>query len=199
MSSRLLGWAAAVLVILITLALIIGEITNAAQRSWWGAHSLTTDTVSGMLVLLITVLVVNQLLNMRQDRQRGQAVAAEAAIIEAQAGHAAKAVSSVIDGSGDRGAASDSYRTYMVMLLIGAPVLIDDQVARNFLERAQNLGGVMTHTLAIIDRSPHGAAVPSDGLDDALQQIQSAAAPLLRLLSPRVRDSMQRIGSTAKE
>ena len=150
MSSRLLGWAAAVLVILITLALIIGEITDAAQRSWWGAHSLTTDTVSGMLVLLITVLVVNQLLNMRQDRQRGQAVAAEAAIIEAQAGRAAKAVSSVIDGSGDRGAASDTFRTYMVMLLIGAPVLIDDPVARNFLERAQYLGGVMTRTLAIM-------------------------------------------------
>ena len=199
MSSRLLGWAAAVLAILITLALIIGEITDAAQRSWWGAHSLTTDTVSGMLVLLITILVVNQLLNMRQDRQRGQAVAAEAAIIEAQAGRAAKAVSSVIDGSGDRATASDTYRTYMVMLLIGGPVLIDDPVARNFLERAQNLGGVMTRTLAIIDKSPHGAAVPSDGLDDAVQQIQSAAAPLLRLLSPRVRDSMQRIGSTAEK
>ena len=199
MSSRLLGWAAAVVVILITLALIVGEITNAGQRSWWGSHSLTTDTVSGMLVLLITVLVVNQLLNLRQDRQRGQAVASEAAIIEAQADRAAKAVSSVIDGSGDRHAASDSYQTYMVMLLIGAPVLIDDPVARNFLERAQHLGAVMTRTLAIIDKSPHGAAVPSDGLDDAVQQIQSAAAPLLRLLSPRVRDSMQRIGSTAKE
>ena len=199
MSSRLLGWAAAGLVILITLALIIGEITNAGQRSWWGAHSLTTDTVSGMLVLLITVLVVNQLLNLRQDRQRSHAVAAEAAIIEAQAGRAAKAVSSVIDGSGDHGAASDGFRTYMVMLLIGAPVLIGDPVARNFLERAQDLGGVMTRTLAIIDRSPHGAAVPSDGLDDAVQQVQNAAAPLLRLLSPRVRDSMQRIGSTAKE
>ena len=199
MSSRLLGWAAAVLVILITLALIIGEITNAAQRSWWSGHSLTTDTVSGMLVLLITVLIVNQLLNRRQTKQRSQAVAAEAAIIEAQADRAAKAVSSVIDGSGDRHAASDSYQTYMVMLLIGAPVLIDDPVARNFLERAQHLGAVMTRTLAIIDKSPHGAAVPSDGLDDAVQQIQSAAAPLLQLLSPRVRDSMQRLGSTAKE
>ena len=199
MSGRLLGWAAAVLVILIALVLIIGEITDAAQRSWWGSHSLTTDTVSGMLVLLITVLVVNQLLNMRQDRQRGHAVAAEAAIIEAQAGRAAKAVSSVIDGSGARRAASDGFRTYMVMLLIGAPVLIGNPVARNFLERAQDLGGVMTRTLAIIDKSPHGAAVPSDGLDDAVQQVQSAAAPLLRLLSPRVRDSMQRIGSSAEE
>ena len=105
----------------------------------------------------------------------------------------------MIDGSGDRATASDTFRTYMVMLLIGGPVLIDDPIARNFLERAQNLGGVMTRMLAIIDKSPHGAAVPSDGLDDAVQQIQSAAAPLLQLLSPRVRDSMQRIGSTAEQ
>ena len=54
---------------LVTVALIVGEITNAAQRNWWGSHSLTTDTVSGLLVLLITVLVVNQLLNLRQERQ----------------------------------------------------------------------------------------------------------------------------------
>ena len=57
--AALLGWADCALAVLITLALIVGEITNAGQRSWWGAHSLTTDTVSGMLVLLITVLVVN--------------------------------------------------------------------------------------------------------------------------------------------
>ena len=44
---------------LVTVALIVGEITNAAQRGWWESHSLTTDTVSGLLVLSITVLVVN--------------------------------------------------------------------------------------------------------------------------------------------
>jgi len=44
---------------LVTVALIVGGITNAAQRGWWGSHSLTTDTVSGLLVLSITVLVVN--------------------------------------------------------------------------------------------------------------------------------------------
>lgn len=87
----------------------------------------------------------------------------------------------------------------MMMLLIGAPVLIDDPVARHFLEQAQYLGGVMARTLAAIDRSPDGAAVPSDGLDDAVQQLQSAAAPLLQLLSPGTRDSIQRIGWTAEE
>jgi len=185
--------------VLVTVALIVGEITNAAQRSWWGSHSLTTDTVSGLLVLLITVLVVNQLLNLRQDRQRSHAVAAQAAIVVAQAARSAKAVSSVIDGSGDRDAASDGFRTYMMMLLISAPVLIDDPVARRFLEQAQYLGGVMAHTLALIDRSTGGAATPGGRLDDAMQQLQSSAAPLLQLLSPGVRDSIQGIGRTAEE
>ena len=69
---------------LVTVALIVGEITNAAQRSWWESLSLTTDTVSGLLVLSITVLVVNQLLNLRQDRQQSRVVAAQAAIVVAQ-------------------------------------------------------------------------------------------------------------------
>jgi hypothetical protein len=196
---RLIGWPAAVLAMLITLALIVGELTDAGQRRWWAAHPLTTDTVAGLLVLLITILVVNQLLSRRQAAQRGHAVAAQAAIMVAQGARSAKAVSAVIDGSGDREAASDGFRTYMMMLLVGAPVLIDDWVARRFLEQAQYFGGAMGRTLAAIDRSPDGAAVPGDELDDAVQQLQSAAAPLLQLLSPETRDSIQRIGRTAEE
>jgi hypothetical protein len=70
---RLLGWPAAVLAMLITVALVVGELTDAGQRRWWAARPLTTDTVAGLLVLLVTVLVVNQLLNRRQARQRGNA------------------------------------------------------------------------------------------------------------------------------
>jgi hypothetical protein len=194
-----MGWLAAVLATLITLALVVGEVMDAGQRRWWAAHPLTTDTVAGLLVLLVTVLVVNQLLNRRQAAQRSHAVAAQAAIVVAQAARSAKAVSSVTGGSGDRGVASDGFRTYMMMLLISAPLLIDDSVARRFLERAQYLGGVMARTLALIDRSKDGAAVPSDSLDDALRQLQIAAAPLLQLLSPGVRDSIQNIGGTAEE
>lgn len=102
---------------LITLALVVGELADTGQRRWWAGRPLTTVTVAGLLVLLVTVLVVDQLLNRRQARQRGHAVAAQAA-------HPARAVSAVIGGSGDPGAASDGLRTYMMMLLIGAPVLI---------------------------------------------------------------------------
>ena len=194
-----MGWLAAGLVMLVTVALIVGEITNAAQRSWWGSHSLTTDTVSGLLVLLITVLVVNQLINLRQARQRSHAVAAQTAIVMAQAAQSGKAVSSAIDGSGNRHAASDADRTYMLMLLISAPVFIEDPVARNFLEQAQDFGGAMTRTLALTQKSTNGAAGPGDRLNDAMQQLQSAAAPLLQLLSPEVRDSIQRIGRSGEK
>jgi hypothetical protein len=181
----------------------------AGQRRWWAGRPLTTDTVAGLLVLLVTILVVNQLLNRRQARQRGHAVAAQAAIMVAQATRSARAVSSVLDGSGDLDAASDGFRTYMMMLLICAPVLIDDPVARRFLERAQYLGAVMAAALAAIDRSTSGAAAPGgriggtevsgDRLGDAMQRLQDAAAPLLALLSPAVRDSIQGIGRTAEE
>ncbi|HEX7996021.1 MAG TPA: hypothetical protein VF506_19040, partial [Streptosporangiaceae bacterium] len=89
MSARLAGWLGAFLVTLVTVALIVGEITDTGLRNWWGSHSLTTDTVSGLLVLLVTVLVVNQLLNLRQARQRGHAVAAQATIVAAQAAQSA--------------------------------------------------------------------------------------------------------------
>jgi hypothetical protein len=92
-SARSAGWLAAILVTLVTLALIVSGITDAGLREWWNANSLTTDTVSGLLVLLITILVVNQLLNRRQDRQRSVAVAAQAAIMVAQAAQSAGAVS----------------------------------------------------------------------------------------------------------
>jgi len=199
MFTRLLGWPAAIMAMLIAVALVAAELADAAQRRWWAARPLTTDTVSGLLVLLITVLVVNQLLNRRQAKQRGHAVAAQAAIMVAQAARAADAVSCVLKGKGDRDAASDSFRTYMMMLLVGAPVLIDDPIARHFLEQAQYLGGVMASTLSAIDRSSGGAAVPRDRLDDAVKQLQDASAPLLQLLSPTMRDSIERLRRTAEE
>jgi hypothetical protein len=196
---RFLGWPPAVLATLITAALVVGELANAGQRRWWAARPLTTDTVSGLLVLLITVLVVNQLLNRRQNRQRGHAVAAQAAIMATQAARSVKAVSALLNGSGDRDAAADGFRTYMMILLVGAPVLINDPIARRFLEQAQYLGGLMARTLSAIDKAPDGAPMPSNGLGGAVQQLQSAAAPLLQLLSPDTRAAIAGIGQTAEE
>jgi len=197
------GWPAAILATLVVLALVAGELTDAAQRRWWSAHSLTSDTVSGLLVLLVTVLVVNQLLRRRQARERGRAVAAQAAIMVAQAARAAKAVSAAAGGKGERDAASDEFRTYMIMLLVGAPVLIDDRVSRHFLEAAQYLGGVLARTLATIDlpadEAAAAAGLPDTAFDDAVGRLRDAAAPLLQLMSPEVRSTVERVASTAQE
>ena len=91
MRARWQGWAAALVATLLTGALVAGDITDPAMRRWWLLHALTTSTVSGLLVVLITVLVVNQVINMRQIRDRSRAVAAQAAIIVSQAARAAKA------------------------------------------------------------------------------------------------------------
>jgi hypothetical protein len=197
--TRFIGWLAAVLATLIAVALVVAELADAGQRRWWATRPLTTDTVSGLLVLLITVLVVNQLLIRRQNRQRGHAVAAQAAIMGTQAARAVQAVSALLNGSGDRDAADDGFRTYMMILLMGAPVLIDDPTARHFLEQAQYLGGLMARSLAAIDKTPDSAPVPASSLADAVQQLQSAATPLLQLLSPDMRDAITRIGQTAEE
>jgi hypothetical protein len=197
MSARSAAWLAAILVTLVALGLIVAGLIDAGVRGWWNNNSLTTDTVSGLLVLLITILIVNQLLNIREARQRRTAVAAQAAIVMAQAAQSAGAISSVTGGSGDRNAASDGFRTYTMMLLISAPMFIGDSASRRFLEQAQDLDGVMAHTLAQLSSSKSATTVPRDGLDNAMKQLQSAAAPLLRPLSPEVRNSIQRIGLDA--
>jgi hypothetical protein len=193
------GWLAALLATLITLTLVVVELSDSGQRRWWARHPLTTSTVAGLLVLLVTVLVVNQLLNLRQARQRGNAVAAQAAIVAAQAARCARAMSALADGSGERAAASDAFRSYMQMLLVGAPVLIDDPVARHFLEQAQYLGGVMAHTLAVKHSPAGGAAGPPDRMNEAIRQLKQAAAPLLQQLTPGMRELVQRIGQIAEE
>ena len=63
MPTRLIGWPAAILAMLITLTLVAGELTNAGQRRWWAARPLTTDTVSGLLVLLYAAAPLLRLLH----------------------------------------------------------------------------------------------------------------------------------------
>ena len=172
--SRWQGGVAALVVTLVTGALVILEVTDVGLRRWWAFHALTTDTVAGLLVLLITVLVVDQVVRLRQINGRARAVAAQAAIMVNQAIRSAQAVSQALAGSGDRDAAGDEFRTYMMMLLVSAPVLIDATVSRNFLEQAQALGGEMARALAATRRTPGQAGYPPARLDDAVQRLRTA-------------------------
>jgi hypothetical protein len=177
------GWLAAIGATLVTAGLVIAEIDDAGLRHWWSAHALTTDTVSGLLVLLITFLVVNQVVKRRQIRDTSRAVAAQGAIIVGQAVRSANAVSAALDGSGHRDSASDEVRTYMIMLLVGAPVLIEGRVSRNLLEQAQHLGAEMTRVLLNLAKDHGAPAKPDARLNDAIAGLRIAAAPLLQQLN----------------
>ncbi len=182
--SRWLGGLAALVVTLVACALVILDLTDGGLRRWNDVHALTTDTVAGLLVLLITVLVADQVIRLSQINARARAVAAQAAIVVTQAIRSSQAVSQALAGSGDRDAASDEFRTYMMMLLVGAPVLIDAKVSRNFLEQAQSLGGEMARALAATARTPGQVSYPTARLDDAVQQLRTASTPLLQVLDP---------------
>jgi hypothetical protein len=176
-----------VVVVAITVVLVILDLTQEALRHWWADHAFTTSTVGGLLVLAITVLVVNQVVRIRQFRDEAQAIAAQSAILLAQAGRAARAVSSAADGSGERDAASEEVRTYLTMLLIAAPVLIEISVPRAFLEDAQQLGAVLASTLAAIRTTPPEELTSIDRLGDAVARLRAAATPLLQILTPAQR------------
>ena len=144
---------------------------------------LTTDTVSGLLVLLITLLVVDQVVRLRQINDRARAVAAQTAIIMTQAVRTSRAVTQgVADGAADsdRNAASDELRTYMMMLLVGAPVLIDERASRTFLEQAGSVAG-LARSLGVTASSSASASLDSR-LDGAVQRMKDASAPLLSVL-----------------
>jgi uncharacterized protein with LGFP repeats len=188
---RAKGWLAAAAPTLVACVLVILDQTDAGLRRWWNGHALTTDTVAGLLVLLITVLVVDQVVRLRQISNRARAVAIQAAIVMTQANSASQAVSQVLAGSGDRDAAGEEFRAYTSMLLSAAPVLIEAQMSRNFLEQAQHLDGEMAWALSVLPRKPGQEKSSATRLDDAVQALKSASAPLLQNLDPQMRSAVR--------
>lgn len=190
MLSRWQGGLGALIVTLVACALVILDLTDEGLRGWWAEHALTTGTVSGLLVLLITVLVADQVVKLRQINERARAVAAQAAIVTGQAIRSSQAVSQVLAGSGNHEAAGDEFRTYMMMLLVAAPVLIDARTSRAFLEQAQTLGGELVRALAAARPGGHGGYAPGR-LDDAVRQLKNASAPLLQSLDPETQQAVR--------
>jgi hypothetical protein len=185
--SRWQGGIAAAAVTLVVCVLVILDVTDAPLRRWWEGHALTSDTVAGLLVLLITVLLVDQVVRRRQASNRARAVAVQGAIMMTQANRAAQAVSQVLAGSGDRDVAVDEFRTYTLMVLAVAPVLIDAKTSRDFLEQAQRLDGQMAMALSMLATKPGQEGFAVTRLDDAVQALKSASTPLLQNLDPAMR------------
>jgi len=180
--TRVQGGFAAAVITLMAVALVIFDGADRGFRRWWSDRALTTDLVAGLLVLLITLLVVDQLVRRRQTNDRARAVAAQVAILMAQATRSSEAITSALDGSGEQSDASDEVRTYMMMLLVVAPVLIEDTLSRGFLEQAQRLGGEMARLLRATATSTDLPTISRTRLDDALTRLRATSVPLLQVL-----------------
>ena len=120
---------ATIVVTLLTSAVIVLDLSDGTLRQWWSPRAFTTDTLAGILVELITVLIVNQVVGVRQQRQRFRATEAQTSMVLSQAIRATRAVMAGAT-SGDRTAASDQVRTYMIMMMTAAPILIDGKTPR---------------------------------------------------------------------
>lgn len=174
-------WLSALVVLVITAALVILDISDASVQRYWSRHSFTSAVLAGLLVLLLTVLIVDRAIRIRQLRNQSRAIAAQAAVIVAQAAQAADAIARSSPSAAEREEASDELRAYAQMLLVSAPVLIDAKAPRAFLETGQRVAAQLFRALR--DADNEGAEHTKAGAADALEQLRGAAAPLLQVLN----------------
>jgi hypothetical protein len=188
MQERLRAWTAAVLVLALTLAAVGLDLFDNRIRSFWYRHSFTSSIVSGVMVLLLTVLFVDQVNRLRRIKNQSRAIAAQSAVILAQAERAADAVKRSTKSDDDRDEASQELRTYMQMLLTSTPVLIDASMSRAFLEGAQRTAAQLYRELR--PAADHGATGDNKKVDAAIQDLRQAAAPLLKPLNTQQRSAV---------
>lgn len=169
--------------------LVVLDLVDRGVRRFFDDSALTTDVVAGVLVLLFTILVVDQVMRRRALSARSKAIAAHVAIVLAQGMRTASVAKSVQSGTGEREAAMDEQRTYMLMLLVAAPVLIEVPQARRFLEDAQSLAGGIARILVPSLPAAYLRVLPTD-LDGAVQDMRTSAAPLLAALTSSERTAV---------
>jgi hypothetical protein len=183
-----LAWLAALTVAAVTAAVMILDLTVGSVHRFWSRHSFSSSVVAGLLVLLLTVLIVERVVRIRQLRKQSRAIAIQAAIIVAQARRTADAIVDTAPSAEDQEAAIDELRTYTQMLFTSTPVLIDDPASRAFLETAQHTAGQLYAAL-------RGAGAESvrdtkSRFDAAIDQVRRAAAPLVQTLDRQQLDAV---------
>ena len=175
------AWSGAVTVLALTTVLVVLDISVGSVHRYWSRHSFTSSVLSGLLVLLLTVLIVDRVTRFRRIRDQSRAIAAQAAIVLAEAERATDAVKHASPSDDDRDQASEELRTYAQVVLSSAPLLIDANASRKFLESAQRLAGQLSRALRT--RGDGEAKQTETRLDDGIKQLREAAAPLLRALN----------------
>jgi hypothetical protein len=168
--------ASAVVVSATMLALVAGDLWNAAMRSWWSRHSFTGNVVSSLLIVGVTALIFDELVARRQRKARAVSVAVQAAIVYSQSRRVYDALLASADED-DRQGAGEDLRSLATMLLTAGPGFFDDPQARRFLDEVERLAGsiyrVFTTTTGRLN------ADVRKRLKSEMAQVEAAAQPLV--------------------
>jgi hypothetical protein len=70
----------------IVTAAVMADVADRSVHRYWSAHASTASVLAGLLVLLLTALVVDRVVRMREVRRQVRAIAAQAAVIVGQYG-----------------------------------------------------------------------------------------------------------------
>jgi hypothetical protein len=180
MRGRYLAWSGALTVMAVTVILVTLDIAVASVHRYWSRHSFTSSVLAGVLVLLLTVLIVDQVARIRQLRNQSRAIAIQAATIVAQAQRTADTIVDTSPSAEDREAAENELRSYIQMLFTSAPVLIGAAAPRAFLETAQRAAGQLGAVLR--EAGAESVEHKKARVDAATNQVRRAAAPLIATL-----------------
>jgi hypothetical protein len=169
--------ASAALVSATMLALVAGDLWDAAMRSWWSRHSFTGNVVSSLLIVGVTALIFDELVARRQRKARAVSVAVQAAIVYSQSRRVYDAVLASADED-DRQSAGEDVRSLATMLLTAGPGFFDDPQARQFLDEVERLAGSIYRVFTTTTGSPLNANVRKR-LKSEMAQVEAAAQPLV--------------------
>ena len=174
-------WLPGFSVVPVLAGLVVLDVLDGAVSRWFVDHALTTAALTGILVLLITTLVVDRVIRRGQVQERATAVAAQAGLLARQAQRTAQTVRDALNGKAERDAASEEIRTFMVMLMVSAPLLIDTNSTRTFLESADRLAAVLAR---VVSRELHASDDTSAKIARAAAAVDAASKPLMTILNP---------------
>ena len=182
----------------VVLVLIALDLLDGGFNRWFDHHSFTTDVVSTLLGLAVTVLVIDRIAERRRLRERSQVMAAQGAMISAQARRATRMLTDALNGDGDRDAAADELRTLVTLLLTAAPVLMDAAETRHLLEESQRLAAELARALAVTRTGDRPAGL-DQRLNEASDRVRTAVRPLLGVLNLDQRSAVDGLAGAAAE
>jgi hypothetical protein len=188
-------WLAAAGVAAVLALLSALDLSDRSFGHWAADRPFFTSTLTGVLVLLVAVLIVDRVIARRDEKDQSRSVAAQATIVMAEGARATAALDGALNGRGERSAAEDEVKTYLTILSMATPVLLGPHFSRGFLESAQALGADLTIALTESDLSPDTRR----HLNSAIDRLRDESAPILEFLDPEHRLPVSQLRHLAKQ